>query len=88
VAKTGAKQTTVVVMAERCKECGFCIEFCPRHILHKSRDINRRGYHPVAVSDNDKCSGCKMCSLVCPDFAIYIAFPEDKAETTLEAEHG
>ena len=74
--RSGHSQVNVI--AERCKECGFCIEFCPKHILHKSTEINSRGYHPVAVDDNRKCTGCNICSMVCPDFAIYVVSVEAK----------
>ena len=74
--KRGKKQ--VIVIAERCKECGFCIDFCPKHILGKSDEINSRGYYPVCVDDNDECTGCNICSMICPDFAIYITSVEGK----------
>ena len=68
----------VVVIPERCKECGFCIEFCPKHILYKSAEINSHEYHPVCVKDSDKCTGCNICSMTCPEFAIYVNFVEGK----------
>jgi len=74
--KQGKRQ--IIVIAERCKGCGFCIEFCPKHILHESTEINSQGYHPVAVNDSDECTGCNICSMVCPDFAIYVVSVERK----------
>ncbi len=65
------------VEAERCKGCGFCIEFCPRHILCKSAEINSNGYHTVCVDNNGKCSGCNICSMICPDFAISVVAIEE-----------
>ena len=76
--KQGYRQ--VIVIAERCKECGFCIEFCPKHILHESTEINSQGYHPVGVNDSDECNGCNICSMSCPDFAIYVVSVEGKPE--------
>ena len=67
----------VAVIAERCKECGYCIEFCPRHILAKGDQTNRQGYRAVSIVDREKCSGCGLCSRVCPDFAIYLDGEED-----------
>ncbi len=67
----------VVVIPERCKECGYCIEFCPKHILYKSTEVNSQGYHSVSVSDNDKCTGCNICSMICPDFAIHVTSVEE-----------
>ena len=61
-----------VVIADRCKECGFCIEFCPRQVLHESTEFNSKGYHPVyADSDND-CLHCGLCELICPEFALCV----------------
>jgi len=60
----------VIIIPERCKGCGFCIEFCPQHVLHKSTEINSKGYHLVYISNDSKCTKCDMCGMVCPDFAI------------------
>ena len=78
--RLGSGRRQVVVIPERCKECGNCIEFCPRHILYKSTEVNSQEYHPVSVSDSDKCTGCNICSMICPDFAIYITTAEGKPE--------
>ncbi len=74
----------VHVMAERCKGCGFCIEFCPQHGLSKSTEINSKGYHIVRIDDADKCTGCNICSMVCPDFAISVVSTEKKPEKEAE----
>jgi len=62
----------VHVIDDRCKGCGFCIEFCPRHLLAISERINTRGYHPPEVIDDLNCTLCGLCALLCPDFAIYV----------------
>lgn len=67
-----------VVIAERCKECGFCIEFCPKQVLTKASETNSRGYHPVGTGEASECTGCNICSMVCPDFAIYVVPVEGK----------
>ena len=58
-------------MVERCKACGFCVEFCPTHVLELSSAFNSKGYHPPHVVHPEKCSGCDLCGMYCPDFAIY-----------------
>lgn len=61
----------VTIFPEKCKGCGFCIEFCPTHVLEFSEEFNSKGYHyPVDVKSED-CSGCDLCGLYCPDFAIF-----------------
>jgi len=61
----------VHVVAERCKGCGYCIAFCPRHVLEISPQYNVKGYHPPAVKRPDDCVNCHYCEIICPDFAIY-----------------
>lgn len=61
----------VSIVVERCKACGFCVEFCPSHVLALSSAFNSKGYHPPHVVHPEKCSGCDLCGMYCPDFAIY-----------------
>jgi len=58
-------------VVERCKACGFCVEFCPTKVLALSSAFNSKGYHPPHVVAPEKCSGCDLCGMYCPDFAIY-----------------
>jgi 2-oxoglutarate ferredoxin oxidoreductase subunit delta len=62
----------VVIRKDRCKACEFCIAFCPRQILVMSHDFNSRGVHFASVVDEEKCTGCAICGLVCPDVAIEV----------------
>ncbi|MCX8010930.1 MAG: ferredoxin family protein [Ignavibacteria bacterium] len=61
----------VVISVDRCKGCGFCIEFCPSEALKFSDSYNSKGYHPPVLISQDLCTGCDICGLLCPDFAIY-----------------
>ena len=65
-------QGIVHVIEERCKGCGFCVEFCPQHLLAMSERTNSKGYHPPEVIDDLNCVNCGLCALLCPDFAIYV----------------
>lgn len=62
----------VHIIEERCKGCGFCIEFCPQNLFIISERINAKGYHPPEVIPDLDCVNCGLCALLCPDFAIYI----------------
>jgi 2-oxoglutarate ferredoxin oxidoreductase subunit delta len=62
----------VRILVERCKGCGFCVEFCGKEVLAISRSYNRKGYHPPEIVKADECSNCKVCEMLCPDFAIFI----------------
>lgn len=61
----------VYIIEDRCKGCGYCIEFCPKRILEFSRSFNKKGYHPPVVSDKEQCVNCHFCEIICPEFAIY-----------------
>lgn len=61
----------VIIIDDRCKGCGYCIEFCPRTILAFSKSFNKKGYHPPEVLKPDDCVNCHYCEIICPEFAIY-----------------
>ncbi|MGZ4822347.1 MAG: 4Fe-4S dicluster domain-containing protein [Terriglobales bacterium] len=62
---------SVSIHVERCKACGFCVEFCPFKALALSSAFNSKGYHPPQLVAPEKCSGCDLCGMYCPDFAIF-----------------
>ena len=35
---------TIKIDFQRCKECGYCINFCPKKVLSKGTAVNKRGY--------------------------------------------
>ena len=49
------------ILFERCKGCGFCVEFCPTKVLALSSAFNSKGYHPPQMVAPEKCSGCDLC---------------------------
>ncbi len=69
--KVTPPKAEIHIIADQCKGCGYCIEFCPKDVLEESTDINARGVHPPRVVDESKCILCSFCSAVCPDFAIF-----------------
>ena len=75
-----SKYSQVHVIVERCKGCGFCIEFCPQHLLYQPIETSSKGYHTVGINNSDKCTGCDICSMVCPDFAISVISIEEAPE--------
>lgn len=61
----------VYILADRCKGCGYCIEFCPKKVLQFSKEFNAKGYHPPEVAKGEECVNCHFCEIICPEFAIY-----------------
>ncbi|MCS7116778.1 MAG: 4Fe-4S binding protein [Nitrososphaerota archaeon] len=68
------------IIEDRCKGCGFCIHYCPHNVLEASKGFNKYGYHPPIVKDISKCTFCKFCEDICPDFAIFIVKKEKEGE--------
>jgi 2-oxoglutarate ferredoxin oxidoreductase subunit delta len=70
------KRGTVHIIEERCKGCGYCIAYCPRQVLERSKDFTSRGYHPPILKA-EECLNCNYCELLCPEFAIFAVEKED-----------
>ena len=64
----------VYVIPERCKGCSICVQFCPQLVLQQSAAINAKGYHypEIAPGKEDDCVHCEFCTMVCPEFAIFV----------------
>jgi len=67
-----ARQFTVEVNPDLCKECGYCKEVCSLNVFTPSDTFNPGGYRPVTAKDTDRCVGCLKCLSICPDFALSI----------------
>jgi 2-oxoglutarate ferredoxin oxidoreductase subunit delta len=62
----------VYINRDRCKGCGFCVEFCPRDVLKMGAELSAKGYQLAVVKDGTKCLACGFCELICPEFALSI----------------
>jgi NAD-dependent dihydropyrimidine dehydrogenase PreA subunit len=48
------------------------VHFCPRQAILLSEEFNSKGVNIPVPAHMEKCTGCRMCELYCPDFAIAI----------------
>lgn len=62
-----ARRFSINIYHAWCKSCGICVEFCPKDVL-----VSDAFGTPDAVAP-EKCIGCTLCVLHCPDFAITVS---------------
>ena len=77
-AEKAQKPIKVHISKERCKGCGYCVEFCPRGVLKMTGELGPKGYETVGIVDEAKCLGCGLCEIICPEFGIHITSDETK----------
>ena len=69
------------IIEERCKGCGYCINFCPKNVLEVSEKFNKKGYHPPCAARVQECVNCHYCEIICPELAIYSTEDPSGAKT-------
>jgi 2-oxoglutarate ferredoxin oxidoreductase subunit delta len=63
----------VIVDKSFCKGCGLCVGVCAKDIMILDfEEMSQKGYHPAKCIDQEACTGCLNCALMCPDVAITI----------------
>lgn len=70
----GKRHITIEVDDTLCKGtdgCGLCIHVCPKNVYDRA-ELNDRGLRPPVPVRVDECSGCLLCMMYCPDFAIVV----------------
>ena len=53
-----------------CKGCGICVDVCPKQVLGLD------GRDKPVLLDEEHCTGCLRCELLCPDFALLVIEPQ------------
>ncbi len=57
------------VIEEKCNGCSVCFRIgCPA--ILKSDEVDAKSGKPLAIIDHDLCTGCEICSQLCPHDAI------------------
>ena len=63
----------VTFKSDLCKGCGLCVTVCPKKIISLDTTVlNKKGYHPAVVTEEEKCIACAFCATICPDVVIKV----------------
>lgn len=63
----------VTFKTDICKGCGLCVSACPKNlIIIENTKINKKGYSPAEITDQEQCIGCAFCATMCPDCVITV----------------
>ncbi len=54
------------INAAWCKSCDICVKLCPERCLILNAE------RIAELAEPDKCTGCRLCEWLCPDFAIRV----------------
>jgi 2-oxoglutarate ferredoxin oxidoreductase subunit delta len=60
------KKFQIQIISSACKRCGICVAFCAKEVFSAAEDGE------VKVVNPDSCTGCMLCELRCPDYALEV----------------
>lgn len=66
----------ITINSLMCKGCGYCVKYCPKHILEMGKERSQKGFFYPSNVNPDACTGCGICALMCPEAAIEVAEKE------------
>jgi len=66
------KRGKIIIDAELCKGCKYCVMSCPNGSITIHDKFNSMGYFPAHFTHHEKCTGCAICAMMCPDIAIEV----------------
>jgi 2-oxoglutarate ferredoxin oxidoreductase subunit beta len=75
----------VIIDKQRCRGCGYCMEFCPRGCLQTTgKFISQLGYAMPMLTKSEQCNTCGFCVEMCPHWAIEVnLLLEDQGEAVI-----
>lgn len=62
----------VKIDTDKCKECLYCINFCPAKVMEIGEKLNSHGYYTAEFKNAEKCVACGICATVCPEAAVSV----------------
>ncbi len=68
----------IEIVLDWCKGCEICVKRCPVDAFEISDTLNKRGIYPPKLKEDNECNYCRLCELLCPDFAITVIPDEEK----------
>ena len=83
-----SEKTGVIVTINNifCKGCEICVEICPTDVLEMIPAPDRWEGALVVVKDIEACTGCMLCEVQCPDFAIDVYKPKKEKKKAVTAD--
>jgi 2-oxoglutarate ferredoxin oxidoreductase subunit delta len=72
----------IEIIKDWCKGCEICVKRCPVNALEMSDELNKRGVYPPRLKEENDCNFCRLCELLCPDFAVTVI--PDEGDTPKE----
>ena len=78
--ETPPRRPRVFIERAWCKSCDICVKMCPERCLELDEAQIARMRAP------ERCTGCRLCEYLCPDFAIRVLrLPQDASEEEASA---
>jgi 2-oxoglutarate ferredoxin oxidoreductase subunit delta len=69
---------TITVDKKFCKGCNLCIANCPLDVLAVSKERGSAGFLVPEAVKAEACNMCRLCEVICPDFAIVVEGNREK----------
>jgi 2-oxoglutarate ferredoxin oxidoreductase subunit delta len=66
------KQYIIHIDEDFCKGCNICVEMCATDVFTISTQINSKGYYVPVPTYAERCGGCMICELSCPELAVIL----------------
>lgn len=62
----------VKIDTDKCKECLYCINFCPAKVMELGEKLNSHGYYTAEFKNAENASRAEFAATVCPEAAVSV----------------